>query len=124
MQSFLEIKKARGNARFETLMKIFDIKNNFVSDINEIYQRNINTKNNYEKINRIISEEKLKCLSILEKVLNSDYTNNKKSYKYKKKISKKKIKGDITFLNKIFSIRIEKSKKVIRILGIKIKVPV
>ncbi|MBQ9246271.1 glycosyltransferase [bacterium] len=75
--------KQRGNARFETLIELFDIKENFVLDINDVYKNNIKFIPDYNKINNKITIEKERCLNIIKKILKDDYSNNKEAVKNK-----------------------------------------
>lgn len=68
--------KNRGNARFETLIEYFDIQNNFVYSIDEIYDKDFEYNVDYTRINNLISEKRTKDLEIIEKVLNENYSNN------------------------------------------------
>ena len=66
----------RGIARFETLIDIFNIKNNFISDINDIRMENLTENIDYTSVNKILEKEKQRCLGIIEKVLKDSYSNN------------------------------------------------
>lgn len=74
----------RGDVRFKSLIDTFCVEQNFISDIDEIYAKEINPIPNYEKINEILTEEKDRCLKIIQKVLCENYSNNPMAKKYKK----------------------------------------
>lgn len=76
--------KKRGDARFEALIKIFDIEKNFISQINEIYNFDLEQNYDYKRINTILENEKNRSVEILKKVLKEGYSNNPNAEKNKK----------------------------------------
>lgn len=67
--------KKRGDARFESLIKTFDIADNFIYSVDEIYNKP-QTNINYDKINKILEDKKNFDLKIIEQVLCNNYSNN------------------------------------------------
>ena len=72
----------RGNARFDSLIELFELKDNFIASLDEINNFDLNP--DWEKINLILATEKDRCLDILKKVFFEEYSNNKRqTYKFK-----------------------------------------
>jgi hypothetical protein len=79
--------KARGDARFESLIDLFNIKNNFVENIEDL--NNIEKyKTDYYEINDILSAEKDRCINTIKLVLSGDLTTNPEAFKFKKQNEK------------------------------------
>ncbi len=75
---FVGIKnKDRGTARFDSLIEIFNIENNFVSSITDVLDKQLSINMDYSAINKILESEKNRCIEILKEVLLNDYSNNK-----------------------------------------------
>ena len=68
--------KNRGNARFETIIKYFNIQKNFVNSVNEIYNNNNFMSIDFLTINKKIEEKREADLQIIKKVLQENYSNN------------------------------------------------
>ena len=95
---FICIKNSdRGNARFDTLINLFGIGNNFVNSIDEIYKDDFNYSVDYEKVNNILKTKKENDLKIIEKVLKENYSNNPKAKE--NKITNEKYLNGLDFKN-------------------------
>lgn len=75
--------KNRGESRFNTLINLLGIENNFISSINDIYNCDLRGKIDYNKVNNILSKEIFRCRNRIKDVLLNNYSNNTKSYKNK-----------------------------------------
>lgn len=73
----------RGSARFDSLIELFDIGNNFVESIDEIYKDDFDYSIDYEEVNNLLDTKKRDDLAIIEKVLNENYSNNSNAEKNK-----------------------------------------
>lgn len=72
-------KKSKALSRFETLFKLFDIKENFFEDFEEINKYGIK-KINYDKINKILNEEKKKSINFLKDALSAKIESEDKDW--------------------------------------------
>lgn len=77
--------KKRGQARFDSLIETFDIQDNFVSSLEEIYSLDLDNNINYTELNRKLEEEVSRCRAILKEVLFNNYSNNENAENYKNK---------------------------------------
>ena len=75
--------KHRGDARFSSLIELFDISDNFVNSISDIYEKDLEKSINYEKVNQQIKSKKETDLIIVRNVLCNNYSNNPPSQKNK-----------------------------------------
>lgn len=84
---FICIKNSeRGNARFATLIEYFDISENFVASVAEIYSKDLNNlKIDFQKINSKITQKQKDDLEVIRKVLTENYSNNLKAQENKTK---------------------------------------
>ena len=85
----------RGTSRIENLIRLFNIKNNIISSINDIYNFELSFDMDYSYINEVIASEQKKGIDIAKKVLVENYSNNKNAYNNKlllEKNSKKQFK--------------------------------
>ena len=73
----------RGEARFNSLIEVFGIKNNFVNSAEEIYKLNLCENIDYDKFNQKLKEEVERCRNIIRDVLVEDKTNNDNAYNNK-----------------------------------------
>lgn len=82
--------KSRGIARFDTLRELTGIEKNFVSSLNDVESLSENI--DYNAVNIALNKEKERCLTLLEQVINNDYSNNKCKieYVYNKKFNLRK----------------------------------
>lgn len=80
--------KKRGQARFDSLIETFDIQDNFVSSLEEIYSLDLDNNINYTELNRKLEEEVSRCRAILKEVLFNNYSNNENAAAYKAKNSR------------------------------------
>ena len=70
--------KSRGAARFESLRQLFNLRDNFVESIDDIYKIDLNNITpDWDYINSILRKESKRCSEIITKVLKENYTNNK-----------------------------------------------
>ena len=65
--------KHRGDARFSSLIELFDISDNFVNSISDIYEKDLEKSINYEKVNQQIKSKKETDLIIVRNVLFNNY---------------------------------------------------
>ncbi len=69
--------KERGGARFDTLIKLFNIDKHFVNSSKELFSiKPEDYVPDWNYINSVISDERERCLKIFEKVLTEDFSNN------------------------------------------------
>ena len=68
--------KNRGNTRFDTLIEYFNISENFVYSIDEIYQKDWRIIPDFKLINEKIIQKRCSDLEIIKKVLAEGYSNN------------------------------------------------
>lgn len=80
--------RQRGFTRFETLIELFNVENNILTSINDVYNVDLMQIPNYEKINETIKFEREKDLNIIKKVLFEDYSNNEKAKENKELLKK------------------------------------
>ncbi|MBR6722669.1 Coenzyme F420 hydrogenase/dehydrogenase, beta subunit C-terminal domain [bacterium] len=77
--------KKRGQTRFDSFIETFEIKDNFVSSLDEIYSLDLDNNINYGEFNRKLDEEVSRCKVILKEVLCNNYSNNENAVNYKNK---------------------------------------
>ena len=128
--------KRRGTSRFETLEKTFNIKDNFIFNVNDIDNLDIlNKEIDWQYADKVIDNYRQFAIEWLKEELNKEknpnkieaelnYLNNNKGLKFSsQKANKKK---NEKFIEKIFSVKNQSNKnkthKVIQIFGIKIKI--
>lgn len=75
--------KYRGNERFNTLIELFNLSENFVDSISDIYEQDKIFEIDYTKVNLQINKHKKHCLELLEKIFLCNYSNVKSSTKNK-----------------------------------------
>ena len=80
--------KDRGDERFQSLIDEFDIRKNFVYEINEIYQKDFDYSINYSLLNSKLKIKIESDLNIINKIFNENYSNN--PYANKNKVKNKK----------------------------------
>jgi len=73
----------RGNTRFDSLSEIFNLENNYIDSYDELTNKTLPSMD-YNKINAILNTEKERCLRIVSKILNENYSNNPDSEENKK----------------------------------------
>lgn len=104
--------KNRGSARFDSLIEIFDIKDSFVSSIEEIKNKDLDITPDWEKINSVLEKEKSRCLDILRKILFENFSNNTKRLANFQRIKfRKKINYELKILKYKVNIAFNKRKK-------------
>lgn len=77
--------KKRGSARFDSLVELLDIKDNFVTSLEEA--KDINLEMDWTRINFKLESERKRCLGVLEKVFFENYSNNIKTFSKIKRTS-------------------------------------
>lgn len=92
--------KKRGQTRFNSLIELFGIENNFVSNLEDIYNLDLNNNINYVEINKKLDQEVSRCRAILKDVLFNNHSNNENAIKYKNK--DQHIKFHPLYLNHVF----------------------
>ena len=92
--------KYRGTARFDSIIEMFDIEDNFVSSITDVITKSLTLDMDYRAIDKILEKEKKRCIEILKEVLLNDYSNNKNA-KLGKVVNytSNKLVTDITLIN-------------------------
>ena len=82
--------KTGGSSRLGSLLDLFGVSNCIITDIEQIYKLENMDRIPYSKVNIILQKEVNSCLSIVEKVLKNNYSNNPNKalnttpYKYSK----------------------------------------
>ncbi|CAI0795727.1 polysaccharide pyruvyl transferase family protein [Serratia proteamaculans] len=61
--------KARGAARFSSLLRMFDLESRLVNDFSEVDSEVLNTPIDFNKVNKILEESKKKSINALRKAL-------------------------------------------------------
>ncbi len=75
--------KERGFTRFETLIELFNVKNNIITSINDIYNVDLLYCPDYSVINKTIDTLRKQNLETIKRVLLENYSNNKNAQKNK-----------------------------------------
>ena len=68
--------KKRGQARFKSLISLFDIEENFINSVDEFFSKDISLNTNYSKINKLIKSKAIADRKKVEDVLKHNYSNN------------------------------------------------
>ena len=140
-KKFLCLKnKTRGTARFDSIQRTFNIEQNFIYDASEIQNlEKINSFVKWDYIQNVLEKERERAYKWLKRALDAEkkYDNEKLAEEMDflksgtvivKHINKNIYKKRESFLEKIFSVRNEGQEesrhKVLKILGIKIKIRV
>ena len=79
----------RGEDRFDSLTKIFNVKKPFIKNFSEIYKLDLENYIDYKEFNEKLEIEKNRCKVLIKEVLASNYTNNPSAKENKINNSKK-----------------------------------